>query len=86
VRYAKNRNDFVVIALNFTPVSRDDYRIGVPKTGYYNEILNSDADIYGGGNIGNLGGKYSEPIATHGHPQSISLRIPPLGMVILKPV
>ncbi len=86
VRYAKNRNDFVVVALNFTPVPRDDYRIGVPKAGYYNEILNSDADIYGGGNIGNMGGKYSEPIATHGHPQSISLRIPPLGMVILKPV
>ena len=86
VRYAKNRNDFVVVALNFTPVPRDNYRIGVPKAGYYNEILNSDADIYGGGNIGNMGGRYSEPITTHGHPQSISLRIPPLGMVILKPV
>jgi 1,4-alpha-glucan branching enzyme len=86
VRYAKNRNDFVVVAMNFTPVPRDNYRIGVPKAGYYNEILNSDADIYGGGNVGNMGGKYSEPIKTHGHPQSISLRIPPLGMVILKPV
>jgi 1,4-alpha-glucan branching enzyme len=86
IRYAKKRDDFVVVALNFTPVPRDGYRIGVPKAGYYTEILNSDADIYGGGNIGNMGGIYSEPIATHGHPQSISLRLPPLGMLILKPV
>jgi 1,4-alpha-glucan branching enzyme len=49
-------------------------------------VLNSDADIYGGGNIGNLGGTYSEPIPMHGHPQSISVRIPPLGMLILRPV
>jgi 1,4-alpha-glucan branching enzyme len=86
IRYAKKRDDFVAVALNFTPVPRDGYRIGVPKAGYYTEILNSDGDIYGGGNIGNMGGVYSEPIATHGHPQSVSLRIPPLGMLVLKPV
>lgn len=86
VRYAKNRDDFVVVALNFTPVPRDAYRIGVPRTGFYNEVLNSDAGVYGGGNVGNLGGLYSEPIPTHGHAQSIALRLPPLGMLILKPV
>ena len=86
LRYAKNRDDFAVVALNFTPTPRDSYRLGVPRPGYYAEMLNSDADIYGGGNIGNLGGTYSEPIAMHGHPQSITVRIPPLGLVILRPV
>jgi 1,4-alpha-glucan branching enzyme len=86
IRYSKKREDFVVIALNFTPVPRDGYRIGVPHAGYYTELLNSDAGIYGGGNVGNMGGMYSEPIGTHGHPQSIALRLPPLGMLILKPV
>jgi len=86
IRYARKRDDFVVAALNFTPVPRDGYRIGVPHAGYYHEILNSDADIYGGGNIGNMGGVYSEPIPLHGHPQSVALRLPPLGMLILKPV
>lgn len=86
IRYAKNRSDFAVVLLNFTPVPRDNYRVGVPKAGYYTEILNSDADIYGGGNIGNMGGVYSEPVTAHGHPQSISLRLPPLGILVLKPV
>jgi 1,4-alpha-glucan branching enzyme len=85
LRYAKNRDNFAVVALNFTPVPRDGYRLGVPRAGYYSEILNSDADIYGGGNVGNLGGTYSEPIPMHGHPQSISVRVPPLGLLILRP-
>jgi 1,4-alpha-glucan branching enzyme len=86
IRYAKKRDDFVVVVMNFTPVPRDSYRIGVPKAGYYTEVINSDAGIYGGGNIGNMGGVYSEPIATHGHAQSLAPRLPPLGMLILKPV
>lgn len=84
LRYAKNRNDFAVVALNFTPVPRDSYRLGVPKAGFYTELLNTDAEIYGGGNVGNLGGTYSEPIPMHGHAQSISVRIPPLGMLMLR--
>lgn len=86
LRYAKNRDDFAVVAMNFTPVPRDSYRLGVPKAGYYTEVLNSDADIYGGGNVGNLGGVYTEPIPMHGHPQSIAVRIPPLGLLVLRPV
>jgi 1,4-alpha-glucan branching enzyme len=86
VRYAKHRDDFVVVAMNCTPVPRDGYRIGVPRTGFYTEVINSDAGVYGGGNIGNLGGVYSEPIPVHGHAQSVALRLPPLGMLILKPV
>ena len=59
--------------------------LGVPRAGYYTEVLNSDSGTYGGGNVGNMGGLYSEPIPTHGHAQSIALRLPPLGMLILPP-
>ncbi len=80
----KNKADdqLLVVAANFTPAPRDDYRLGVPSAGFYTEILNSDADIYGGGNIGNIGGVYSEEVASHGHDQSISITIPPLGIVM----
>ena len=84
IRYAEDQDDFLVIALNCTPVVREDYRIGVPTAGFYREALNSDAEIYGGGNVGNLGGVDSQAIASHGLPCSISLRLPPLGALILK--
>jgi 1,4-alpha-glucan branching enzyme len=86
IRYARDRNDFVVVLMNCTPVIREGYRIGVPSAGYYSEVLNSDAAGYGGSNVGNMGGLYTEPIASHGHPQSLSVRIPPLGVLVLKPV
>ncbi|HEY2907665.1 MAG TPA: 1,4-alpha-glucan branching protein GlgB [Vicinamibacterales bacterium] len=84
VRYARNRSDFVVMIFNFTPVPRPEYRIGVPEAGHYTELLNSDAVIYGGGNVGNGGGVASEPIAAHGFDQSLRLRVPPLGCLLLK--
>ena len=84
VRYARNRSDFVVMIFNFTPVPRPEYRIGVPEAGHYTELLNSDAGIYGGGNVGNGGGVASEPIAAHGFDQSLRLRVPPLGCLLLK--
>jgi len=65
-------------------VPRHEYRIGVPEAGFYKELLNSDAAIYGGGNVGNLGGKRTDSVAWHRWPQSLSLTIPPLGMVVLK--
>jgi 1,4-alpha-glucan branching enzyme len=85
-RYAKNPQDFVVVVMNMTPVPRHNYRIGVPKPGFYAEIMNTDAGLYGGGNVGNAGGVYSEIGAMHGHGQNISLTLPPLGMLVLKPV
>ena len=85
LRYSKDRSEYVVCALNFTPVPRDTYRLGVPKAGFYSEVLNTDASLYGGGNVGNLGGVYSEPIPMHGHPYSIAVRLPPLGMIVMKP-
>ncbi|RPI85803.1 MAG: 1,4-alpha-glucan branching protein GlgB [Planctomycetaceae bacterium] len=86
LRYGRNRDDFVVTVMNATPVPRSGYRIGVPQPGYYVELINSDAAIYGGSNVGNMGGVYTEPVPMHGHPQSLSLRVPPLGALILKPV
>ncbi|HEV7999577.1 MAG TPA: 1,4-alpha-glucan branching protein GlgB [Planctomycetaceae bacterium] len=85
-RIAKDPNQIVVVLENFTPVPRQKYRVGVPRAGCYRELINSDAAIYGGGNIGNAGTVYTEPIPAHGHAQSLSLTLPPLGMLMLKPV
>ena len=63
---------------------RAEYRVGVPEPGRYAELLNSDAAIYGGSNVGNLGGVGSEPVAAHGFDQSIRLMVPPLGCLFLK--
>ena len=85
IRRARHSDDIVVCVLNFTPVPRDGYRIGVPFGGAYTELLNSDAGIYGGGNFGNAGVAFSEPIAAHGHADSLRLQLPPLGCLMLKP-
>jgi 1,4-alpha-glucan branching enzyme len=82
VRRARDSRRFVVVVLNFTPIVRADYRIGVPEPGFYKERLNSDAVWYGGGNVGNEGGLHSEAIAAHGHAQSLRLTIPPLGGLV----
>jgi len=84
IRYAKDKSDFLIIILNFTPIVREGYRLGVPEEGYYLEALNSDAEQYGGSNVGNLGGVQSEAIETNGLPHSISLRLPPFGILIFK--
>jgi 1,4-alpha-glucan branching enzyme len=76
--------DVVVCTANFTPVPRDGYRLGVPAPGFYREILNTDAAIYSGGNIGNDGGVYSEPVPAHCREHSIEVTVPPLAMVYLK--
>lgn len=84
MRFADNPDDFLVVACNFTPVPRHNYRVGVPHAGYYKEMLNSDAEKYGGGNVGNMGGCSTDPITWHAHSHSLNLTIPPLGIVILK--
>ena len=81
----KSQN-YTVFALNFTPVPRDNHRIGVPFPGFYQELLNSDADIYGGSNrILPAGGAKAENMPWHAYQYSISLSLPPLGAVVLKP-
>ena len=84
MRTARDPHDFVVMAFNFTPVPRYDYRIGVPSPGYYAELMNSDAAFFGGGDVGNGGGVVSEPIGAHGFVHSLRLTLPPLGCVLLK--
>lgn len=84
LRFADDPTDFLVIACNFTPVPRHDYRIGVPEAGEYAECLNSDSGHYGGSNVGNNGSVKTDAISWHAWPQSINLTIPPLGIVVLK--
>ena len=83
-RYGDDGDAPVVVVCNFTPVERLDFRVGVPEQGFWEEVLNTDADIYGGGNRGNLGGGMSEGIATDGHAQSIALTLPPLSVVVMR--
>jgi 1,4-alpha-glucan branching enzyme len=84
VRRARDPQDFVIAVLNWTPVPRYDYRIGVPEPGYYEELLNTDAGYYGGGNVGNEGGVLAEDVPAHGHAQSLKLTLPPLAGLLLK--
>ncbi|MGH2450654.1 MAG: 1,4-alpha-glucan branching protein GlgB [Candidatus Limnocylindria bacterium] len=76
----------VLAAFNFTPVVRRNYRIGVPRAGRWEEILNSDSGDYGGSGQGNLGGVETMPVAAHGHGESVVLTLPPLGAVYLRSV
>jgi 1,4-alpha-glucan branching enzyme len=86
IRQSRDSQDFVVVVLNLTPVPRQGYRVGVPVAGFYAEILNTDSTFYGGSGMGNSGGKYSQPGACHGFGQHVSLTLPPLAMLVIKPV
>ncbi|MBI3771385.1 MAG: 1,4-alpha-glucan branching protein GlgB [Gammaproteobacteria bacterium] len=79
-----SHNDFVIVGLNFTPVPRERYRIGVPEAGVYQEILCTDSAYYGGSNMGNGAGLVSEPIPWMGRPHSIEFTLPPLAGVVLR--
>ncbi|HVW11218.1 MAG TPA: 1,4-alpha-glucan branching protein GlgB [Bryobacteraceae bacterium] len=81
LRRAKDGKDFVVVACNFTPVPRESYAIGVPEPGFYREILNSDAAMFGGSNLGNAGGVMAVEKARHGRPCTITITLPPLAVV-----
>ena len=84
IRKAKDSEEFIVTVCNFTPQPHSHYRIGVPDSGFYTELFNSDAREYGGSNMGNLGGKWTEEWSYHNHPYSIDLCLPPLATIILK--
>jgi 1,4-alpha-glucan branching enzyme len=84
LRKGKTADDLVLVACNFTPVPRHNYRIGVPRGGRWDEMLNSDAPYYGGSGQGNLGGVMAEPLAWHGHSHLLNVTLPPLGIVIFK--
>ena len=84
IRRARNPNDFTLMLANFTPVPRIGYRVGVPEGGSYRELLNSDAEMYGGGNVGNGGGIAAAARPSHGFNHSLTVTVPPLGVVLLK--
>jgi 1,4-alpha-glucan branching enzyme len=84
--YARRGKDdsFVVVILNFTPIPRKGYRLGVPRPGHYSEIFNSDSEYYWGGNMGNEGAVFAEDLPWMGFEQSITVTLPPLGALILQ--
>jgi 1,4-alpha-glucan branching enzyme len=84
LRRAKDASPNLVCAANFSPVPRNHYRIGLPAPGRWAEILNSDAAIYGGSNLGNQGGVTAEPIPHHGQPYSAEMTLPPLAVIWLR--
>jgi 1,4-alpha-glucan branching enzyme len=85
LRKARDPEDFLVVALNFTPAVREQYPIGVPNSGWYREIFNSDSEYYGGSNQGNQSGLHADSPGWHGRDYQIRVTLPPLGAVIFKP-
>ena len=84
IRKGRSATDTLVIVCNFTPVSRGTYRVGVPNGGFWRELLNSDAEEYGGSGVGNMGGVEASSTGFHGRPHSLDLTLPPLGAIFLK--
>jgi len=84
-RVARDPEDFLVVVANYTPVTRQGYRIGVPAGAGYTEILNTDATKYGGGGISNAGLVPVDAVPAHGRTHSIELTLPPLSLVFLRP-
>jgi 1,4-alpha-glucan branching enzyme len=84
LRRARNPDDQLLFACNFTPMVRQNYRIGVPQDGSWKEVLNSDAPLYGGSGQGNFGGLSAVPLPIHGRPFSLNMLLPPLGVVVFQ--
>ena len=85
LRRGSNERDAVLVVCNFTPVPRPNYRVGVPWGGHWQEIMNSDASLYGGSGQGNLGFVEADPIPYDGLSQSLNLLLPPLAAIFLSP-
>jgi len=84
IRKARSSPDMFLVVCNFTPVPRMGYRIGVPRDGFWKEVLNSDSEYYGGSGLGNAGGLQAEAIPFHGRPYSLKMTLPPLAAVFFK--
>ena len=77
-------DNFLVVVANCTPVTRENYRLGVSQMGFYSEIFNTDAECYGGSNTGNRGGVEAEAVPWGEHPYSLNLKLPPLAATYFK--
>jgi 1,4-alpha-glucan branching enzyme len=84
LRIDRSGEQFVAVVCNLTPVPRAHYHIGVPHGGYWRELLNSDAALYGGSNLGNSGGAEAELLETYGQPWTLDLTLPPMSVLFLK--
>ena len=84
IRKGKSSSTIILVVCNFTPVPRYSYRLGSPRSGSWQEILNSDASEYGGSNMGNLGGVETVPVPLHGRPYSLTITLPPLSVSFFK--
>jgi 1,4-alpha-glucan branching enzyme len=84
IRKGTNTRDIILALCNFTPVPRQNYRVGVPRGGYWQEVMNSDAREYGGSGQGNIGGVDATPVPLHGHNQSLTVTLPPLSVLFFK--
>jgi 1,4-alpha-glucan branching enzyme len=84
MRKGRSTDDIILVACNFTPMPRPNYRVGAPCGGFWREVLNSDATLYGGSGQGNFGGIEAVPIGLHGRPYSLTVTLPPLGAVFFK--
>ncbi len=84
MRKGKTEDDLIVVVMNATPVVREGYIVGVPRAGFYKEILNTDAAHYGGSNVGNKGGQNAANDPRQDRPFSLCLTLPPLAVVYLK--
>ena len=85
LRRGRNPEDQLLFVCNFTPVVRQNYRVGVPREGFWKEVLNSDAPLYGGSGQGNFGGLETVALPIHGQPYSLNMTLPPLGIVVYQP-
>jgi len=84
LRRAEDPKDSILVCCNFTPVPRTGYEFGVPEAGFYEEILNTDSELFGGTNLGNGGLVSSRPIPMHNRENSISVTLPPLAVVLFR--
>ena len=84
IRRGRNPGEQLLFACNFTPVPRQNYRVGVSQAGRWDEILNSDAPLYGGSGQGNFGGLSATPLPVHGRSFSLTMTLPPLGLVVFQ--
>ncbi|UCD84111.1 MAG: 1,4-alpha-glucan branching protein GlgB [Deltaproteobacteria bacterium] len=84
LRKGKSSKDLILVICNLTPVPRNNYRVGIPAGGYWKEMMNSDAEVYGGSGQGNFGGVEASPVPSHGRDHSLSLTLPPLAVVVFK--
>jgi len=85
LRKGGNQEELILVVCNFTPVARHNLRLGVPVGGYWRELLNGDATLYGGSGRGTLGGLEAAPVQSHGHYHSLVVGLPPLTVVMFKP-